>query len=542
MPIDSAQEKLQALFIAYAKNLPAKLDRIQGIWLNLLNHWDHKLFTDFHRDVHSLCGSAGTYGYTKLGKSARQLEVYLKELFDCPAISIEQKNEITDLLNKIKVTLAETGPVKFPQADLPGIVTETNHIVYIIDSDENFVLTIKNNINESGYSFAQITDISTLTAVIKLNKPAALIVNIDNIEDNGIHILQDIQQQQPTPFPLFCTSEDGGILTRLKAIRMSNNVFLQKPVDTFLLKKNLDQLCGVAIDEPYRILIIDDSLSLAEYFSIILQDVGMKTHYITNPLLLIKAIEEFQPDLLLMDIYMPECSGLELAAVIRQDTQFTRIPIIFLSTEDNRLKQLSALNLGGDDFLTKPILPQHLIEAVKSRAKRAGILSSMMMRDSLTGLLNHTTILQRLDTELSRAERQSEPLCFVMIDIDHFKEVNDQHGHPVGDRVLRSLSNLLFISLRKTDVTGRYGGEEFAIILPNTNKEQAINICNDLREKFSKIIYKLNESEFHVTFSAGISSYPEIQDQKNLIIYADKALYDAKHSGRNKVKYFIASQ
>jgi len=137
---------------------------------------------------------------------------------------------------------------------------------------------------------------------------------------------------------------------------------------------------------------------------------------------------EFTPDLILIDLYMPECNGTDLAKVIRQLDAFVSIPIVFLSAESNLDKQLFAMGLGGDDFLTKPIQSQHLISSVTSRIRRSRMLRSFMVRDSLTGLLNHTAIKDLLDGEVAGAIRQKKPLSFAMIDIDHFKQINDSYG------------------------------------------------------------------------------------------------------------------
>lgn len=535
MPTDKVKEKLHALFVEYAKNLPNKVDGINQQWVDLKGDWDQKKFEDFHRQVHNLCGSAGTYGYAELGAVARQLEIYVKSLLPVQAVSDDQYQNIDHLLDKLNQSFQQSIPVTFSDIDETQTQRNSDNFIYILDKDSEFIREIGQPVKESGYHLRTITDIASLEKAINEKPPIAIIVDIRLIGESDIKTLYDIQHI--FSIPLLCSAASGDIITRLKAIRLGGRTFFKKPVDPFYLIKMLDQHCGFAAVEPYRILIVDDSQVLAEYFSIILQDAGMVTRSITNPLLLIETIVEFQPDLLLMDVYMPECTGFELAAVLRQQDQYTTIPIIFLSTEDDRLKQLYALNLGGDDFLTKPILPRHLVEAVKSRAKRAGILSSFMTRDSLTGLLNHTNILQRLDAELSRAMRQAEPLSFVMLDIDHFKNINDTYGHLAGDEILKSISNLLLNSLRRSDIAGRYGGEEFAIILPNTTKENSLKLCNQLREKFAGMVHQFNGIEFHVTFSAGICSFPDLQEAKSIIDCADRALYHAKQDGRNKVVY-----
>ena len=155
---------------------------------------------------------------------------------------------------------------------------------------------------------------------------------------------------------------------------------------------------------------------------------------------------------------------MELARVIRQQDKFHSVPIIYLSAEDDINKQLHAMSLGGDDFLTKPINPKHLTSTIHNRGRRARSLLALMIRDSLTGLYNHTHTLYLLETEIAKASQNGTKLTFAMLDIDFFKKINDSYGHPIGDRVLKSLSLFLKQRLRKTDHIGRYGGEEFAIV------------------------------------------------------------------------------
>ena len=232
---------------------------------------------------------------------------------------------------------------------------------------------------------------------------------------------------------------------------------------------------------------------------------------------------------------MPECTGLELAAVLRQEVNHTKIPIIFLSTEEDKNKKLFAISLGGDDFLTKPISAQHLISAVRSRAKRASILNYYMTTDSLTGLLNHSSILKQLNVELLRAKQKDMPLSFIMVDIDQFKIINDTYGHPLGDVVIKKLAELFLTRLRNQDIVGRYGGEEFALILPGATIADSKKICDVLRVQFSKYGFTADDKEFFVTFSAGISCFDGVNDAASIILEADKALYKAKQMGRNRV-------
>src|SRR5262249_15234512 len=151
--------------------------------------------------------------------------------------------------------------------------------------------------------------------------------------------------------------------------------------------------------------------------------------------------------------YLPDCTGAELASAIRQFDGYLSIPIVFLSTERDTHKQLAAIKLGGDDFLTKPIAPDYLIAAIQSRLDRYRLMRSYIARDGLTGVLNHTALKERLEIEIARSMRSHQAMCFAILDLDLFKKVNDTYGHPAGDRVLRTLTDLLRQRLRRTDVT-----------------------------------------------------------------------------------------
>ncbi|MDC6636318.1 diguanylate cyclase, partial [Leclercia adecarboxylata] len=162
---------------------------------------------------------------------------------------------------------------------------------------------------------------------------------------------------------------------------------------------------------------------------------------------------------LLLDVNMPDCSGPELAQMIRLHDEWLRVTIIYLSAETDAHRQMAALLKAGDDFITKPISDNALVAAVYSHSQRARSLSTALARDSLTGLLKHADIKEQLALEVQRATRSGKPASVVMLDLDHFKGVNDTYGHAAGDNVIRALANLLRQRLRRIDSLGRYGGE-----------------------------------------------------------------------------------
>jgi diguanylate cyclase (GGDEF)-like protein len=533
---ENTQKKLHDLFVLYSKSLPEKIHIIEMQWHAQLKQWDSTGFHNFHRDVHSLCGSAGTYGYAELSKTARKMEILLKDILTKGKLTEDDQEKITSFFNQLKSVLAQEIPKK------PIFADETkptdNKLVYVLEQEKELVNELTESLKQAGYHAQSIKNMASLLSSIKENQPVAIIIDTDYLKKSALEQLIAMHKQQKAPIQLFCIIPNADLFPRLTAIRAGCVAYFQKPLDVSYLVQELNINCSSSLNEAYRILILDDSKSLTEYYSLILKQADMITRAITNPLNLLKELEAFHPDLLLMDIYMPECSGLELAALLRKDRRYTKIPIIFLSTEDDKNKKLAAISLGGDDFLTKPVSPHDLVSAVRSRSNRASILNYYMTTDSLTGLLNHSSILNRLNIEIARAKQQNSTLSFVMIDIDHFKSINDSYGHPFGDLVIKKLSSLFMVSLRNRDIIGRYGGEEFAIILPGATLENSQKICNDLRLQFSRSYFTVNEQKVHVTISAGISYFDGNNDINNLVNQADRALYKAKENGRNQVVIF----
>ncbi|HYR05310.1 MAG TPA: diguanylate cyclase, partial [Gallionella sp.] len=409
--------------------------------------------------------------------------------------------------------------------------------IFVVEDDHVLAESLKVQLSYFGYDVSVFNKLEDFSIAMQASPDVVVLMDINFPEDSlgGIHVMEKIQQKRAISLPVIFLTAYDEFKMRLDAVRVGGIAYLSKPINIGNLIDKLDALTSALPPAPYRVLIVDDSEALTAYYAALLEQAGMETKVVNNPLTVMESLLEFVPDLILLDIYMPECNGMELAKVIRQLDAFVGIPIVFLSAEGNLDKQLFAMGLGADDFLTKPIQPQHLVSSVISRVRRSLRLRSFMVRDSLTGLLNHTAIKDQLDYEVAQTKRRRTPLSFAMVDIDHFKRVNDTYGHPAGDRVIKSLARLLKQRLRETDMVGRYGGEEFAVILSNTEGETAIKVLDTIRNDFSQLCHLVGGKEFLATFSCGVADISYFGDSTKLCDAADKALYKAKHAGRNRV-------
>ena len=297
----------------------------------------------------------------------------------------------------------------------------------------------------------------------------------------------------------------------------------------------IDELTAPSTEEPLRVLVVDDEPEAAAYHALLLEEAGMTAQQVHHPADALTALERYSPDLLLVDVYMPVCSGEELATIIRQQPEHLGLPIIYLSSETDSQKQISAMAAGVEAFITKPVQPDELVSAVRLRAERLRLLRSLMTRDSMTGLYNHSTTTELINKTLIQAYRDSSKHAMAMIDIDHFKQVNDTHGHLAGDQVIITLARLLKSRLRLSDIIGRYGGEEFVVLFKSIDAEKASALIDSLRKDFSQVDFHAGDVRFRCTFSAGVSSFPESPSTESLRLSADQALYRAKQHGRNRV-------
>lgn len=567
-------QKLQELRQSYIQRLPTKVRELETLWQTMHGEVsgegddEEGKLQVFHRAVHSLAGSSATHGLSMVTAAARHLEIFVYTLIEGQE-TLDDKHcgRIETLITELKAASEEhtvspmpanllpteqriTTPEKqleigvFPPAEQcashcrRGRAEEReNRLIFLVEDDEEQARDLELQIGHFGYMVKIFRQLEEVEAAATHARPAAIIMDVVFPEGGlaGVETINRIQKIYDPPIPVMFISVRGDIETRLHAVRAGGEAYFTKPINVSMLIDKLDELTTHEHPDPYRILIIDDDLEMVRFYEQVMHQGGMMTAFVTDPLQIMQPLVDFRPDLILMDLYMPGCTGKELAAVIRQQEAYMGIPIVFLSTETNIDEQLSALHRGGDDFLNKSIRPDRLISSISIRAMRSRSLRGSMIRDSLTGLLNHTATKENLHREVLHAQRRCSPVAFAMIDIDHFKKVNDTYGHITGDRVIKSLSRVLQQRLRKTDVIGRYGGEEFAVMLPDTDELCAARVLDEIREDFAHIRQRVEGSEFAVTFSCGVADFPSFKDATILNRVADEALYVAKRKGRNCV-------
>lgn len=533
----------------FVKKLPGRFDAVRSLW----NQWraqpEHRATLEqLHREVHGLAGAGGTFGFAVLSTAARALDTVVKDLIDdgrAPgAVDEAQFAGLLDAVEKSMHIGTEQEQWLHKQSDLRntfldvGSRADQPRLVMVCESDAELARELERKLSFFGYSVKTCATLSRLSEALGRERPALVLVSAELPDGNAAEFMATYRLQHPSApeLPTLFMSAQADFRHRLQAVRSGAVAFMVKPPDIAELIDHVNGAVYPERQERDRIMIVDDSDSYAEHAGLLFKQAGYEVDVVTDPSQVLDRMCERAPDLILMDLYMPVCNGFELAKVIRQHAAFVSIPIVYVSAETNINKKLELIMEGGDDYITKPINEIQLLSAVRGRLRRSQLLRGMMMRDSLTGLLNHTAVTEKLELEVTRAERLGSPLTFVMIDVDHFKHINDTFGHPCGDRVIKTIARLLRQRLRRTDIIGRYGGEEFAAVLLDTSIETARDIIDEIRQGLADVVFHDGDQPFHVTFSAGLASYPPLHTAQALCDAADLALYKAKRDGRNRVE------
>lgn len=549
-PKPTLRNKIAQLRATFIEQLPARITESRRFLAALqANPDDREAAVSLHRFLHSIKGTGNSFGFRDIGAEAehgehlagRLLEIPIKVtptlwsgLNDCLA-NIEMCVEV---LQDIGVAKQQEEAPAFEMPPQPGEgKTPGGRLIYVCDDEAAQLEQLSVQLHCFGYQTVDFTDPVELLEAVLAKSPDAVIMDIcfPGGVSSGTGIIDALKREINHPVPVIFISGRDDFDARLRAVQAGGEAYFHKPIRPLDLVAMLDVLTVQQEPEPYRVLIVDDEPEISAYHGLILQEAGMDVHQTHDPSSVLNILQDFRPDMVLMDMYMPGCTGRELAKIIRQLPDHVGLPIVFLSSETDKKKQFSAMRVGAEGFLTKPILPEDLVSTVAIRAERMRALRSLMARDSLTGLYNHTTTTQLLESALAMAKRQDSALCFAMIDVDYFKSVNDNYGHPVGDQVLLALSRLLQQRLRNSDIVGRYGGEEFAVILPDVSLNKAGEIIDQLRADFAKVNFLAGEKEFGCTFSAGVASFIDFKHMETLREAADSALYTAKKEGRNRV-------
>lgn len=364
-------------------------------------------------------------------------------------------------------------------------------------------------------------------------EPLAIVVGAQDPCEGRLTAIASLRRRYPAS-EILCLGASGHLDDIVALQRAGVDECLCDNGDTGEIVTRLLDLSQTRELAQPRVLIVEDSLTAGAFVRRALAQHDIASHAIRDPRVLLETAAAFRPDLILMDMHMPHFTGVEATRALRQVRQFRSVPVVYLSGEKDIALQVEALRLGGDQFLAKPVNPVVLAAVVKTKIQRYRELERLARLDGLTGLCNHTASKEQLEV-LCEAGLPDGRLALAMLDIDRFKLINDNHGHPVGDQVIRGLAWLLTGRLRDADPIGRYGGEEFIVGFPGIALDDACARMDALRDDFRALAFGGASGTLRASFSCGVAALGPGERVDSLIERADRALLCAKSLGRNRV-------
>lgn len=498
------------------------------------------ILRDMLRHFHWLSGSGGMYGFAQVTKLGTQGERLCEELLqENKPVSNEQWTKLRLLTDTVINAIQEDDEqrITLQKGDF-STIRKTPDIL-VIDGDQSNTILISRLLDEQHLGFLTVNNAQAALEAAQHRMPAGIIVILPLPDSSGYELVERLRTMDGGDRPpILIISSRAGFLDKVQAITCGADGYYEFPVDWEAIMGRLTYLLDRNKPSMYSVLSVEDDPDQAAFIKMVLESVGYKVTHIADPRFFEEALLAVQPDLLLLDIMMPNISGFELARYVRADERYATLPILFLSTQNALEAHIESAKVGADDHLIKPIAPQLLLSAVASRLERARFIKSLLHRDGLTRLLTHAAFMEEAEAVVAQCKRNPEKLaCLFIVDLDSFASVNQKYGYQTGDRILTCLATIMRQRLRQSDRVGRYAGEELIGIVEDLEEYDAIKLVTRLLDDFARIDHKGPDgTTFRSTFSAGLCMLePQVMDLERWRRLTEQAVKAAKAAGKNCV-------
>jgi diguanylate cyclase (GGDEF)-like protein len=489
------------------------------------------------RQFHWLAGSGSMYGYPSVSAMGSEGEDYCNKLLrDSARPPKADVDKLKTLLNQ----LANEFTVNDDAAETTNLGSSRGGLgrseIVIIDENQTDLSLLCKLVEEGGMTFRTARTMATGINELVREMPDGLIVEIPLPDGDAYELVEHVRTLPGgEDIAIIIVSKQTGFLDKVRSIHCGADAHFEKPVDMKAMLRRMRYLLDKRRQEAPRILSVEDDPDQAAFIRAFLESAGYQVRTCTDPKNFDSFISSFNPDLVLLDVMLPGMTGYELARYLRQDERHATLPVVFLTTQGNIEARIEAARSGGDDHLVKPVPPALLLSSVSARLERSRFLKTLLHKDGLTNLLNHSSFMEQAQMTIAQQKRKSSFTALILIDVDYFRSINERHGYPGGDKVLVALSLLLRKRLRQSDIIGRYGGDEFGIIAEGIDEQEALTLAARLLADFAATSHSTPlHAGFFATCSAGIS----VLDSKSMDLdkwmqSAFSALAAAKQGGRN---------
>ncbi len=519
--------ELQALWGRFEGQLLARVETLEEALAALVDaRLDDDLRRRAERDAHRLAGSAGTFGHHGASMLARGLE----ELF-AGATPIDPR-AVPDALAEVaslRAELASTASTGSSHAD-------ARPVVLIVHRDAELAGEIGSAVEARGLAPEVTEGVSGARTALAGAHPSVALVDLGDGGDGVLDLVRELGARTP-PVAVLALTSGTGFLDRVDAVRAGVRGFLPASLAPSELAGAAAAIVEAAQLDRWRLLAVDDDPSVLAALIALLEPAGLVVSGVTEPERFWAALRETTPDLVILDLDMPEVNGIELCRLLRADPRWAALPVLCVTSHAGRDTIEAVFAAGADDYVQKPLVGSELLTRVTNRLERTRILRVLAETDPLTGLANRRKFVDEWNRLQAMADRYDQPLSFALLDLDHFRDVNSRYGHEGGDAALQRIAQLLLERFRGEDVVARWGGEEIALALYGMTRADGVRRVSDLLAAVrEEEMVTPGGHSFGLSFSAGVSEYKVDGDGlRDLTQRADEALSVAKALGRARV-------
>jgi diguanylate cyclase (GGDEF)-like protein len=494
------------------------------------------------REAHKLAGSVGTFGFAQGSRLAREIELLLQ---GSSPLGQAEALKLTDLVVALRRELGRPPtPLSDPAASRERVAAAPEPataarlpLLLVVDDDAELAERIAMEAAGRGFRARVAPGVAEARAAVAEERPAVVLLDLSfERGESGLSLLSELSSRTPR-VPVIVLTARGSFTDRVDVARMGGMGFLQKPVPPAAAIDAVQGVLHRGRDRHACVLVVDDDPLVLASVGSLLETGGVKVQTLDDPLRFWETLEEFCPDVVVLDIDMPRVNGIELCRVLRNDPRWGATPVVFLTARSGPETVQQVFSAGADDFVAKPIVGPELVTRITNRLERVQLHRALADTDPLTGVANRRRSEELMGQLLNLAVRHQQPFSLALLDLDHFKQVNDQHGHGTGDEVLRRVARILERSFRAEDVVARWGGEEFIVAMHGMDKEDGVARLAEVLEVLRDEPFEApGEEPLRVTFSAGVAQYPmDGGDLQALYRSADATMYQAKEAGRDRV-------
>jgi len=408
----------------------------------------------------------------------------------------------------------------------------------IVDESSDLASRIAVQAEPQGLRVEIQTSLTQARQLLQSERPDVALIDLpfSNGSDEGLALLEELDRRDSPTAVIFMAERDT-FFDRMQAANLGGRGFIPKSFPPAEIVRSVTRLLTESRSSESRILVIDDDPETLADLTALLEPRGIALTTLTDPLRFWAVLEYAVPDLLLLDFDLPRWSGVELCKVVRSDTRWSTLPVVFLTAGSDSDTVQRVFDAGADDYVTKPIVGSELVTKVANRLRRVQLYRNRAEVDPLTGVANRLKGTESLDRLLRLAGRQRQEMSLAILDLDDFKQINDRFGHGAGDDALRRLGSLLIRTFRSEDVVARWGGEEFVVGMYGMPRPAGVQRLEEvLRALHDETPPKMRGDNTLLSFSAGVAQYPDDgSDLEALYEAADRAQYAAKAAGKNRV-------